>query len=107
MDVLDDKALRKKVQANRSKQRTTASQGNLPNFAVGEYVLVARLRRSGSTPNFFMTWTGPWGVVVAQPPHVYGVHKVLSGEGRDVHVARIRFYADAALAITAELKEVF
>ena len=27
--------------------------------------------------------------------------------GRDVHVARMRFYVDAALAITAELREVF
>ena len=43
-DVLD------KVQANRGKQRAAASGGNLPNFVVGEYVLVARVRRSGSTP---------------------------------------------------------
>ena len=67
VDELDDKALRKKVQsvaevqghhkdvldkvqANRGKQRAAASGGNLPNFVVGEYVLVARVRRSGSTP---------------------------------------------------------
>ena len=31
----------------------------------------------------------------------------LSGEIRDVQVARMRFYADAALEIAAELKEVF
>ena len=35
------------------------------------------------------------------------VQNIVSGEVRDVHVARFRFYADAALAITAELKEVF
>ena len=59
MNLLDDKDLRKKVQsvvvmdkmqANRGKQRVAASRGSLLNFAVGEYVLVARVRRSGSTP---------------------------------------------------------
>ena len=53
-----------------------------------------------------MTWTGPWCVVVFERPHVYGVQNIVSGEVRDVHVARMRFYADAALAIIAELKEV-
>ena len=73
VDVLDDKALRKKVQsvvevqsqANRGKQRVAVSRGNLSNFAVGEYVVVARVLRSGSTTKFIMTWTGPWRVVVA------------------------------------------
>ena len=115
MDVLDDKALRKKVQsvvevqsqANRGKQRVAVSRGNLSNFAVGEYVVVARVLRSGSTTKFIMTWTGPWRVVVAQRPHVYGVQDIVSEEVRDIHVARMRLYAAAALAITAELKEVF
>ena len=38
---------------------------------------------------------------------MYGVQNIVSGKVRDVHVARIRFYADAALEINAELKEVF
>ena len=108
MDVLNDKALREKVQsvvevqsqlhnevldkvqATRGKQRVAARRGNLPNFAVGEYVLVARVRRSGSTPKLLMTWTGPWCVVVFERPHVYGVQNIVSGEVRDVHVARMR-----------------
>ena len=54
-----------------------------------------------------MTWTGPWRVVVAERPRVYGVQNIVSGEVRDGHVARTRFYAYAALEITAELKYVF
>ena len=54
-----------------------------------------------------MTWTGPWRVLVAQRSHVYGVQNIVSGEVRDVHVARMRFHSDAALEITAELKEFF
>ena len=53
-----------------------------------------------------MTWTGPWRVLVAQRSHVYGVQNIVFGEIRDDHVARMRFYADAALEITAELKEL-
>ena len=95
------------MQANRDRQRTAASRGVLPNLSVGDYVFVARVRRSGSTPKLLMTWTGPWRVVSAEQPHVYGVQNIVSGDVRDVHVTRIRFYADSALAITAELKDVF
>ena len=35
------------------------------------------------------------------------VQNIVYGEVRDVHVARMRFYANADLEITAELKEVF
>ena len=38
---------------------------------------------------------------------MYGVQNIVSGEVKAVHVAWMRFYADAALGITAELKEVF
>ena len=57
-----------KVQANRGKQRVAASRGNLMNVTVGEYVLVARVRRSGSTPKLLIPWTGPWRMVVPQRP---------------------------------------
>ena len=65
-----------KVQANPGKQRVAASRGSKPNFTVGDYVLVARIRRSGSTPKPLMTWTGPWRVVVADRQHVYRVCRV-------------------------------
>ena len=95
--VMNDKALRKKVQsvvevqsqlhkevldkvhATRGKQRAAASRGDMTNFAVGESVLVARVRRSSSTPKLLMTWTGPWRAVVAQRPHVYGVQNIVGG----------------------------
>ncbi|CAB1117174.1 unnamed protein product [Ectocarpus sp. CCAP 1310/34] len=54
-----------------------------------------------------MTWTGPWRIVAAVRPHVCGVQNIVWGEDRDVHVARLRFYADASLEITAGSKDVF
>ena len=109
VDVLDENALQAKVQsvvaaqsqlhkevldkANRGKQRAAASRGSLPNFCVRDYVFVARVWRSGSAPKLLMTWTVPWRVVVAQQPHVYGVQNIVSGEVRDVHVARMQFFS--------------
>ena len=37
----------------------------LPKFAIGDFVLYARVRRQGVTPKLVSTWTGPWRVVGA------------------------------------------
>ena len=39
--------------------------------------------------------------------HVYGVEHIFTGHSREVHIARMRPYADASLNVTVELKEVF
>ena len=39
--------------------------------------------------------------------HVYAVQHLVTAELRDVHVARMRFYADDQLDITGELLKVF
>ena len=80
--------------------------GEVCRYCFGDFVMVVRVGRCGSTPKMLMTLNRPWRVLVAQRSHVYGVQSIVSGEVRDVHVARMRFYADAVLGITAELKEV-
>ena len=81
--------------------------GVLPDFVVGDYVLVARVRQPGITPKPMNTWTGPWRVVSKPGGHVYGVEDIATGRSREVHIAWMRPYADASLNVTAELKEVF
>ena len=39
--------------------------------------------------------------------HAYGVKDIVTGRSREVHIARMRPYADASLNVTAELKEIF
>ena len=95
------------VRKTRERQRRAAGRGVILGFAVGAYVLVARERKQGITPKLVNTWTGPWRVVTAATEHVYGVKNIVSGEVRDVHVARMRFYADRYLDLTAERKDVF
>lgn len=82
------------------------SQETSPTFVVGGYVLVARVRHSGSTPKLLMMWTGPWRVVMAEQQGVYGMENIVLGEVRDVHVTRVRFYLALLSLITAELKEL-
>ena len=38
---------------------------------------------------------------------MYGVEDIVTGRSYEVHIARMRPYADASLNVTAELKEVF
>ena len=57
------------VRAARDQKRIAASAGSMPNFEVGDYVSVARVRKLGSAPKLVTTWTGPWRVVSGGSPH--------------------------------------
>ena len=48
-----------RVKKNNKRQMQAASRGQLPNFVVGDYAMVARVLRSGSTAKLVSTWTGP------------------------------------------------
>ena len=101
------KQVANRVEKTRELQRRVTSRGQLPNFMVGDYVLAARVRRAGTTPKLVSTWTGPWRIVAAEKKHVYGIQNIVNGEVRDAHVARLRYYADKELEVTAAVKEVF
>ena len=95
MDALDEESLRRKVanvleaqqRLNRmveepvrkkyKRQRQAASKGQLPNFAVGYYVMAGRIRRPGSTPKLVSTWTGLLRIVTPHKVHVYGVQNTV------------------------------
>ena len=74
-----------------TKRKLAQGQAVLPKFAVGDFVLYARVRRQGVTPKLLSTWTGPWRVVGADHAHVYSVQNIVSGAVHSAHVARLRF----------------
>ena len=84
----------------RQQRREQASRGHLPNFTIGDYVLVARVRQQGRHRKLMSTWTGPWRVANDDRDHVYTVENLVNGETREVHVARTKFYADKDLHVT-------
>ena len=53
------------------------------------------------------TWTGPWRIVNHDKEHVYAVQHLVTAELRDVHVAKMRFYANDKLDIAGEFLKVF
>ena len=95
------------VAAARQKSRDRASRGVLPSFMVGDYVLVARVTRQGRNHKLVSSWTGPWRVVNDDRDHLYVVQNIVTGETRDVHVARMLFYCDAILRVTSRLQDSF
>ena len=74
------KEVLERVRAARDHKRVAASTGSMPNFEIGDYVLVARVRKLGSAPKLVTTWTRPWRVVSGGCPHVYNVQDIVTDE---------------------------
>ena len=91
----------------RQQTRTLSSRGELPHFTVGDYVLVARVRKEGKHAKLMATWTGQWQVASDDREHVYVVQHLITGEPREAHVARMRLFFDGQLHVTSQLREIF
>ena len=49
----------------------------LPDIAVGDHVLVARVRQPDITSKLMNTWTRPWRVISKTGGHVYDVEDIV------------------------------
>ncbi|CAN0328324.1 unnamed protein product, partial [Ascophyllum nodosum] len=111
VEELDQEDLRrdvvKRVREQRERVRKVSGRGYLPVFEVGDYVLVARVKNPGRVPKLVQTWTGPWRIVSGGSEHVRVVEDVVTGETKEVHVVRMRPYADSSLVVGTEVREVF
>ena len=87
--------------------RKPSGRGHLPVFEIGDYVLVARVRKPGRVPKLVQTWTGSWRVVPGGSEHVRVVEDIVTGETKEVHVVRMRPYADSSLVEGPEIREAF
>jgi Chromo (CHRromatin Organisation MOdifier) domain len=75
-----------------------------PNFQVGDYVLVAKHRKSGVS-KFQVKWKGPRSVASVESDYVFVVENLLTKELKAAHATRLRFYKDKELSVTAELAQ--
>jgi hypothetical protein len=75
-----------------------------PNFQVGDYVLVAEHRMSG-TSKWQVKWKGPRRVASVESDYVFVVVNLLTKELKAAHATRSRFYKDKELNVTAELAQ--
>ena len=81
------------ILAQRQSGHKPVRAGQLPNFGPNLYVLVARARSLESAPKLVLTWTEPWRVMSEGSRNVcmYEVRNIVTGETRNVQVARMRF----------------
>ena len=68
---------------------------------------MAKVRQAGESPKLISTWSGSWRVASASRQHVYQVLNIVDGNISTVHVARMKFYQDSSLGLTADVKETF
>ncbi|ETI44646.1 hypothetical protein F443_10668 [Phytophthora nicotianae P1569] len=71
-------------------------------FAIGDFVLYADVwshRRS----KLRVKWCGPVRVVETSSNWVFTVENLLTGETKEAHATRLKFYADSSLGITEDL----
>ena len=88
---------------NKRRRGRKPKRATLPQFNVGDTVLVAKAVRHSKLD---MTWTGPHEVVGAVNPFVYRVRPCVPDQGKrkpaTVHVVRMRRFANAPLGAQAD-----
>jgi transposase InsO family protein len=93
------------VQENRRRMRESRSAGKLPNFAEGDFVLVAREDFSAGQ-KLALRWRGPRRIVKALGNYVFQVEDLRNGQVAEAHGTRLKFYADSSLDQAAIMSHV-
>ena len=74
----------------------------LPKFCPGDFVLVAQARLNGLS-KLTALWRGPYRVTRALSDYVYEVEHLVTLEVSEVHITRLRFYADSSMDVPVPL----
>ncbi|KAE8960795.1 hypothetical protein PF011_g29976 [Phytophthora fragariae] len=97
-ELKEDKRLKQRL-LNKKRERGE----NVINFTEGDYVLRSRVdEKSGN--KLLVTWVGSYRVLRADA-HSFLIQHLITGAELDVHASRLKFYADASLDVTEELRE--
>lgn len=80
----------------RDRGRKASARGKLPNFAEGDFVLMAREDFTAGE-KLSLRWRGPRRVVKALTEYVFQVEDLRTGLVEDAHGSRLRFYHDKTL----------
>ncbi len=98
--------MHKEVAEQREQQRSRNQQQQkysvIPNFHEGDYVLYSRVDHISDGNKLWITWLGPYKVTRADT-YSYRIQHLLTGEEKDVHASRLKFYADEHLEVSEEL----
>jgi hypothetical protein len=79
----------------------------IPNFQVGDYVLIGLPEPNVSGKKLFLKWRGPYRITDTQNNYVFEVENIIDKTKQVVHGDRVRYYDDGKLNITEEIKAQF
>jgi hypothetical protein len=88
--------------AAKHRRRGRKKQPPLPNFEVGDFVLKATVADVGRS-KLQVVWKGPMRIVRTKSPWVFEVEDLVTKKLSEIHVSRLRFYADKMLNVTEDL----
>ena len=87
-------------------ERNSRRKAETPNFAIGDYVLWSRVdRKAVANDKMTMTWRGPFRIVNTISDQLYSIQHLTQETTSTVHGSRLKYYHDASLNVTAELKD--
>ena len=76
----------------------------MPKFEIGDFVLLAAPEKK-FPPKLQAKWTGPYTAIETISSHVYRVEHLVHWAKEMAHISKLRFYSDAGLGITEEIKD--
>ena len=87
----------------RTRHRTRQGRRRAPNFGAGDYVLVG-IPEPRAGQKLYLKWRGPYRIMHSARGYVFTVEDLVSGDQKEVHGDRVRFYDDRFLHVTEEMK---
>ncbi|ETN23867.1 hypothetical protein PPTG_00369 [Phytophthora nicotianae INRA-310] len=84
-------------------QNMARSNGTPCSFTIGDFVLWSRIDSRFSVNKLLARWVGPFEVV-EEHPHAYMIRHLITGQRYMVHESRLKFYCDASLGASEEMK---
>ena len=92
------KRVSQQASATRKSNNKTVNS-KMANFEIGDYVLYADVWAE-SKDKLLTKWNGPAVVSKTISPWIYVVKNLVTGQEREAHASRLKFYADGSLEIT-------
>ncbi len=89
----------KRINANARRKK----REDIPEFEIGDYVIMCRVERPGNEKKHDLKWIGPVQIVGIKSKYVYEIMDLIKKRTSEVHATRLSFYSDGKLDVTGRL----
>jgi hypothetical protein len=99
--------MHKKVKAaadnTRERARISSQRFEMTQYAIGDFVLYALVKNKQKN-KLQVRWNGPAEVVDAVSQWIFKIRDLVTGDIRECHASRMKFYSDSSLHVSEALK---